>query len=370
VPLKVCPPHKNSKNYRIRGTVRGVRVDTSAGTDNRAAAEELRARLEAQLLDQTIHGAPQERPRAPAEIPFAEAFLVYVGAPDRSIEEKLRAAPLLDYFQEMPLGKIDAAAIAAYSLKRWPNGAASSTVNRLVYTPLIAAMKGVGYTLNVQRPKARQGRTEFLTTTQLNALLDAASPHLKDIILFMICTGCRLGEALRLQWSDVDLRSARATIYQGKTRRSRGVPLIPEAVAMLGNLPHRDGAVFRTDKGDAYSISTRWGGPIKKAWHNACVKAGLYVDVRKINPATKAVTTIKKHIFTPHHIRHTFGSWLTQRGVNQKTLSELMGHTTLQMTARYSHLHPEHLRAAAGLIGENLGSGFGEPPNPLIRKRG
>jgi integrase len=313
---------------------------------------------------------PEERPRTPAEITFAEAFLVYVGASDRSDDEKLRAAPLLDYFQEMPLGKIDAAAIAAYSLKRWPKGAASSTVNRLVYTPLIAAMKGVGYALNVQRPKARQGRTEFLTTAQLNALLDAAAPHLRNIILFMICTGCRLGEALRLQWSDVDLQSARATIYQGKTRRSRGVPLIPEAVAMLGNLPHRNGAVFRTDKGDAYTISTRWGGPIKKAWHNACVKAGLYVEVRRIDPSTRRATTVKKHIFTPHHIRHTFGSWLTQRGVNQKTLSELMGHKTLQMTARYSHLHPEHLRAAADLIGQNLGIDVGSTHKPLIRKRG
>jgi hypothetical protein len=50
MPLKVHAPRKPGGNYRIRGTVRGITVDESAGTNLRAAAEELRARREAELL--------------------------------------------------------------------------------------------------------------------------------------------------------------------------------------------------------------------------------------------------------------------------------------------------------------------------------
>lgn len=53
-----------------------------------------------------------------------------------------------------------------------------------------------------------------------------------------------------------------------------------------------------------------------------------------------------------HSLRHTFASWLVQRGVPLYTVAELMGHTTLEMTKRYSHLAPDTMRAAAmGLSG-------------------
>lgn len=48
-----------------------------------------------------------------------------------------------------------------------------------------------------------------------------------------------------------------------------------------------------------------------------------------------------------HSLRHTFASWLVQRGTPLYTVAELMGHTTLEMTKRYSHLAPESLRNAA-----------------------
>ena len=48
-----------------------------------------------------------------------------------------------------------------------------------------------------------------------------------------------------------------------------------------------------------------------------------------------------------HSLRHTFASWLVQRGTPLYTVAELMGHTTLEMTKRYSHLAPDSLRKAA-----------------------
>lgn len=48
-----------------------------------------------------------------------------------------------------------------------------------------------------------------------------------------------------------------------------------------------------------------------------------------------------------HTLRHTFASWLVQDGTPLYTVAELMGHTTLEMTKRYSHLSPDTVRAAA-----------------------
>ena len=48
-----------------------------------------------------------------------------------------------------------------------------------------------------------------------------------------------------------------------------------------------------------------------------------------------------------HSLRHTYASWLVQGGTPLYTVAELMGHTTLEMTKRYSHLAPDSLRKAA-----------------------
>ena len=50
--------------------------------------------------------------------------------------------------------------------------------------------------------------------------------------------------------------------------------------------------------------------------------------------------------FTWHSLRHTFGSRLLMAGVDIRTVQELMGHRTITMTLRYSHLAPQHQLAA------------------------
>lgn len=356
VPLKVCPPHKNSKNYRIRGTVRGIRVDESAGTDNRAAAEELRARREAELLDLAIHGRPAEKPRTPADITFAEAFLSYVDAPDRSNQEKLRASPLLDHFQETALGLIDQLAVDAYIRGRFKPGISAATINREVYTPITAIMRGVGYVVSFRRPKVRTPQVDYLTPDQADRLIQAAAPHLQPLLIFLLCTGCRMSEALNLQWSSVDLRSGRARIVNSKNGESRGIPLIPELVATLGNLPHRNGHVFRNHLGDPYAARVGGGGHIKTGWKAACRRAGLYHEAVIIGIKTGKPRKIVKAMFSPHDLRHTFASWLTMRNVPIRTIQELLGHKDIKMTQRYSHLSPDHIAESVREIGKNLGS--------------
>jgi len=51
-----------------------------------------------------------------------------------------------------------------------------------------------------------------------------------------------------------------------------------------------------------------------------------------------------------HDLRHCFASWLVQRGRSLKEVQEALGHRTIVMTMRYSHLSPDHLRAAIGVL--------------------
>jgi|SRR5438094_6620295 len=51
-----------------------------------------------------------------------------------------------------------------------------------------------------------------------------------------------------------------------------------------------------------------------------------------------------------HDLRHTFASWLVQRGRTLREVQEALGHQTITMTMRYSHLAPDHLRAAVAVL--------------------
>ena len=66
---------------------------------------------------------------------------------------------------------------------------------------------------------------------------------------------------------------------------------------------------------------------LRHAWERACVKAEIS-DLRF------------------HDLRHTFATRLRSKGVHEMDIMTLLGHTTLQMTSRYTHAMPENLRTA------------------------
>ena len=58
----------------------------------------------------------------------------------------------------------------------------------------------------------------------------------------------------------------------------------------------------------------------------------------------------------PNGRQHTFASWLIQRGRTLREVQEALGHQTITMTMRYSHLAPDHLRAAVAVLDDVLPS--------------
>ena len=68
-----------------------------------------------------------------------------------------------------------------------------------------------------------------------------------------------------------------------------------------------------------------------------------WVDIRESSTAALQRAGIEKHV-TFHTLRHTFASHLVMAGVDLYTVSELLGHSSIEMTQRYAHLSPDHKR--------------------------
>ena len=152
--------------------------------------------------------------------------------------------------------------------------------------------------------------------------------HLRPLVMLALNTGLRRGELLGLTWGSVNfsdkiLTVTAATAKSGHTRR---VPLNREALEVLTawharqGEPKSDAFVFPGHDGERMTrIDTSWESLMKAA---------------------------KLNNFRLHDCRHHFASKLVQAGVDLYTVKELLGHSEIAMTERYSHLKPENLRAA------------------------
>src|SRR5262249_53126660 len=301
-----------SPHWIIRGTLRGIRLEESTGTDDKKAAEEIRAKRESEILTESIYGRR-------ATVTFASAALSYL----ESSGHKRFLESIIKYFATTPLAQIGQDEIDRGARKLYPN-ASDATRNRQFYTPVSAVMthaarRGWCARLLLERPRQAQVEIHWLKLEEANRLIEACGKHLRPLVIFLLYTGARAGEALWLDWRNVDLERAHVAFPKTKNGDARGVPLHQRVVAALANLPHRDGVVFRRPDGLPYdrpdpddADDTSAGGRIKTAFRGACKRAGI-------------------HDFTPHGCRHTWATWHYIANRDLKKLQVLGGWRTLSM---------------------------------------
>lgn len=146
------------------------------------------------------------------------------------------------------------------------------------------------------------------------------------IAQFLLCTGARLNEVLSAQWSHIDLQKRHWLIpaKNSKSKRPRPVPLNDSALHVLGHLPTRE-------KGGHLFINRLTQKPyttVMKVWDRLRNKAGL------------------PHLRL-HDLRHNYASLLINAGRTLYEVQKILGHSTPNVTERYSHLTSETLQAAA-----------------------
>jgi integrase len=334
MPLKLVRRPK-SPNWIIRGTLRGVRVEESTGTDQKRGAEEIRIKREGEILAESIRGRS-------ATATFAHAVVSYLesGGSKRFME------PIIRHFGTMPLVQIGQDEIDRGARKLYPD-ASDATRNRQFYTPVSAVMRhaarrGWCALLVLKRLRQALGRIRWLSPEEAEKLIAACSEHLRPLVVFLLYTGARVGEALWLDWRAVDLGRRHVTFGKTKNGEERGVPLHPRVVATLANLPHREGEVFRRPDSKPYERPTRpddqsAGTRIKTTFAGACRRAGI-VD------------------FHPHDCRHTWATWHYRENRDLGALMRLGGWKSERMVLRYAHTNvDEHKHTIDRLPGGNLG---------------
>lgn len=158
---------------------------------------------------------------------------------------------------------------------------------------------------------------------------------LKKMIRVAVGTGLRRGELLNLQWGDVDLDKEQLMVrhredFAPKNGQERVVPLRGDALVTLREM-HEAGTPLDNEP---VFLDANEDAP-KPDWVSKRFK--FYVRKAKLSDHED---------LSFHSCRHTTGSWLSMQGVPLRVISEILGHSSTQVTEKYSHLQPEVMERA------------------------
>jgi len=182
---------------------------------------------------------------------------------------------------------------------------------------------GINPVSQVKKPRCDNRRMRFLSHEEAARLLEhlrIRSKQLHDMALLSLHCGLRAGEIFSLTWHDIDLQRGLITVRDTKSGRNRKAFMTTEVKALFEHA-ERHGALIFADK-DGQKIKK-----ISNTFDHAVTDLGLNVGV-----------TDSRDRLVFHSLRHSFASWLVENGVDLYTVKTLLGHQSITMTERYSHL--------------------------------
>jgi integrase len=195
-------------------------------------------------------------------------------------------------------------------------------------------------TRQVKKLKFDNKRIRFLTHDEAEALLKSLSGRsrqLHNMALLSLHSGMRAGEIFSLKWGNLDVEHGFIHILDAKGGSRTGH--MTEAVKRMFQDMGQDEPnqlVFRDRNGEQIK-------QMSKSFNRAVDDLGINAGVK--DPGQKVLF---------HTLRHTYASWLVQQGQPLYTVQKLMGHASIAMTERYSHLAPDTLKAAVVNFERNI----------------
>lgn len=188
-------------------------------------------------------------------------------------------------------------------------------------------------TKSIKVPKVDNRRVRFLSHKEADTLLNALQA--KDAVtynmaLLSLHTGLRMGEITGLKWCHVDTERGIIRIMNPKGGEGRAVYMTEKIKAVFDAMQHEEPESFVFTRTD--------GGQLKEM-------PRIFFEVVAELGFNNGITDARQKVVA-HTLRHTFASWHVMAGTDIYTLKELLGHSVIQMTERYSHLAPETLQNA------------------------
>jgi|ETNmetMinimDraft_23_1059889.scaffolds.fasta_scaffold54351_2 integrase len=177
---------------------------------------------------------------------------------------------------------------------------------------------------NVRKPKRPRGRVRFLDKEEREQFLEVCKAShnsaLYPVVVLALSTGARRMEIMNLTWGDIDFIRKRAIIHETKNDERRAIRLGEPVFKVIGEIQK----VRRIDTNLLFPDETgRKPIDLRRAWDKAIKEVGI-------------------EDFRFHDLRHSAASYLAMEGASLAEISAALGHKTLQMVKRYSHLSEEH----------------------------
>lgn len=314
-------------------------------TGTRADARRLRDELRAELAStQTTRARTRLREYAASWLERRESSL----KPSVRRKYAYGIAAFDPILGDLYLDSLSPADVSSYVTQRVTVAAGNTVLNELRLLRTISKDSvAEGYASRYWCDRVKAPKVEGYTRDWLNMLnrdqlakVSARIPaYWRGLVMFIVTTGLRWGEASALHWQDVDLKAGEAVIRWNNDRGSlvtvktkssnRVVPVLPEVAALWG-LRRASGLVFPTKKGTLHR-----GTPLRAVLNRACKEAGV-----------PRVTT--------HGMRRTFNN-LARQTTSREVLKSITGHTTDAMVEHYSHVGTDEKTVVSRAVAEAAG---------------
>jgi integrase len=309
--------YKRGRKFSISIWVDGIRHLKSTGTTNRREAETVEREFREEL-NRRRHQIRQASP----DMTFADLAARFLadGSPRPYHLDRLKV--LLPHFGECPIGRISKPLVRDYRKERHAEKQLTeTTLNRdvevlrhLLYWAVDEGFLTANPLARIRLSKQRRKPRPILNLAEEAKLLDAAAPHMREIIVAALDSGMRRGELLNQLMEHIDLTRHVLLVTHSKTAggEAREIPLTARLAELLSARHRPEGLVF-TFKGRPIH-------KIKTAWKAAIRRAGI-------------------RYFRFHDLRHTFNTRLMEAGVVQDVRMVLMGHSPGEGTnSIYTHV--------------------------------
>lgn len=235
--------------------------------------------------------------------------------------------------RSFPIKSINNQTVSQFTIELEEEGMSDSTINRVVSAVSTVlnhlAFDGIIEAApKLRRRKEGEHRLTWFTKSEVDKMAQAAKEvwqrdDLADITLFAAYTGMRQSEILTLRAKDIDLSGG--SIHVGgvpefitKADNYRVIPIHPRIHQLL------------SDRLEGSSATIRVFG---EEWNDRNQLFRAFAKVRKY------IEKDDRYVF--HSLRHSFGTWCIDAGVNVRVVMELLGHKRIETTLRYAKVSSE-----------------------------